>query len=559
MTKRRSQYTYGNVPLLHHARSKFDLSYDHKTTGNVGDLLPVYVQEIAPGDSFKCDASVVIRTTTPFIKPVMDNLFCDLYFFFVPSRTIYNKWAEIFGENNQGAWARPSLVSAPQLAMSGDDNLSQPFCLSSYLGVPVGTREGTLDEDGGISVLPFRAYAKIYNEWFRDENLIDPVNVQIGETVPSESINSEPFSPTNYTGRCAKVAKLHDFFTQLAPAPQKGDPVQIGTAIFPQSSFPVVTSASPVVNGVHSPITFNQASDGSVPAGQRYFELSSGAGVYSSDVPSGSFVGSLYPSNLQVNVGETELGSVSVNDLRYAFQLQKMLERDAIFGTRYTEYLQGHFGVNSPDARLQRSEFLGGRRFPLSILQATQMSQTSSDSPLGQVAGWSLSNGRAGYTKGFTEHGFVIGMLCVRQFHTYQQGIERFLSRKNRVDFLDPLFATVGYQPVFTKEIFADVNNADTVFGYAPAYEDMRCRQNRISGQLATAAGEGLDIWHFGDNYRSVPVLGQEFIEETSIYVDRALSASSDIIDNFIIDCYFKQYGIRVLPTYGMPGLIDHH
>lgn len=568
--RKRSQYTYGSVPMIYHSRSKFDLSYSHKTTMNVGDLVPLYCQEIYPGDSFKCDANVVARVTSSFLKPVMDNLFCDVMFFFVPSRTVFNKWAEIFGENNDGPWARQSVVSAPVIA-GGPSYSVQPGSLCNYLGLPVGLSSAQLaNSTNGVSELPFRAYAKIYNEWYRDENLIEPVHIRLDSSVGY--FNDDNFGPNNYLGKCAKVAKMHDYFTQLLPAPQKGDSVNLGTGTFPATQVPVVTGSNQLSRPTDAqPLNFFW--QGVTTTANQYFPLYAygwgGGSPYMGTLRANtaetgnvtSPVG-IVPANLWADIPATPISAVDVNDLRYAFQLQKMLERDAIFGTRYTEYLQGHFGVTSPDARLQRSEFLGGRRFPLSVLQATQTSQATTDSPLGNVAGWSLSNGRSGYTKGFTEHGFVIGMFCIRQFHTYQQGIERFLTRKNRVDFLDPLFTTIGYQPVFTREIYAfngNPANRDQVLGYAPAFEDCRCRQNRVSGQLATASNSGLDIWHFADNYSSAPVLGKEFIEETSLFVDRTLSVPSSTVDNFIVDVYFKQYAIRVMPTYGMPGLIDHH
>lgn len=577
--RRRSQYSYGSVPMIHHSRSKFDLSYSHKTTLNVGDLVPLYCQEIYPGDSFKCDANVVARVTSSFLKPVMDNLFCDVMFFFVPSRTLYDKWAEIFGENNESAWARQTEVSAPYSHDQGDTPVASGS-LASYLGLPVGITPEKLYSLGGFNVLPFRAYAKIYNEWYRDENLIDPVLLQTGEwNEVTEVLNNDEFSAQNYFGRPAKVAKMHDYFTQLAPAPQKSlEPVSIGAAVIPAMSVPVTGNMPVITGGINQDtqsqaMVIRQAGQGAVPLGKYNLGTNDSGnltGISDSSYPAAGF--NLYPANLhanasspystvKANIPETSLGAVTVNDLRLAFQTQKMLERDSLFGTRYTEYLQGHFGITSPDGRLQRSEFLGGRRFPISVLQATQTSEATSSSPLGNVAGWSLSNGRAGFTKGFTEHGFVIGLFCVRQFHTYQQGVERFWWRHNRIDYLDPLFTSVGYQPVFTKELYAtgaDVTN-DQVLGYAPAYEDLRSRQNRISGQLTTASGNGLDIWHFADNFSSAPVLGKEWIEETSAFVDRSLTVPSETVDNFIFDVYFKQYAIRVMPTYGMPGLVDHH
>lgn len=581
---KKSNYSYGAVPMVYHSRSKFDLSFSHKTTGNVGDLMPLYCQEIYPGDSFKCDANVVARVTSSFLKPVIDNLFCDVMFFFVPSRTVYNRFQEVFGENNESAYAQPEPVDVPVMSSGVDTGgnvpIIAPGSIGSYLGLPVGNTPSDLFALGGINVLPFRAFAKIYNEWFRDENLVAPVNIQFGEIGTNEFANNNAFSSDNYTGMCPKVSKMHDYFTQVLPSPQKGDAVSVKLGRYNGGLFPVITSATSTNQVDPVPLQFSFVNKDLTVADGNY-PIVSNTGSFSTPQPgsnaSQSFTAGLhtsvstmatlepeavYPSNLSTVVPAVDIGGTSVNDLRFAFQLQKMLERDAIFGTRYTEYLQGHFGVTSPDARLQRSEFLGGRRFPLNVFQQTQTSQATSDSPLGNVAGWSLSNGRAGYTKGFTEHGYVIGVVCVRQFHTYQQGVEKFWWRKKRTDFLDPLFTTIGYQPVYKKELDATYSSdvqEDTVFGYAPAFEDLRCRQNRISGQLSSASKNGLDIWHFGDYYANPPVLGQQWIEETSTYVDRALSASSSVVDNFIFDIYFKQYAIRVMPTYGMPGLIDHH
>lgn len=570
MARRKSSYTYGSVPMVYHSRSKFDLSYSHKTTGNVGQLLPLYCQEVYPGDSFKCDASIVARLTSSFLKPVMDNLFCDVMFFFVPSRTVFDQWAEIFGENNQSAYARQTTVSAPVISGGAGSTVqvAQPGTLASYLGIPFTTM-GVIGTLGGINVLPFRAYAKVYNEWYRDENLVDPVNLQTGDAAQTEVFNQQPFGPDNYTGLPAKVSRLHDYFSQVLVSPQKGDPVSIGVGVVPGTLAPVVTAPGTVPSSAY-PLRWRTLGSNDTGAyGDFVVSGSSGGGTAAGYTYTSGTVPSLpstaqqaQPLNLWAQIPQNALQAVDVNDLRYAFQLQKLLERDSVYGTRFTEYLHSHFSVTSPDARLQRSEFLGGRRFPITVLQATQTSQATSDSPLGNVAGWSLSNGRAGYTKGFTEHGFVLGMFCIRQFHTYQQGCEKFWWRKNRLDYLDPLLTTIGFQPVFTKELYlssSDATATDDVFGYAPAFEDLRCRQNRVSGQLLTSASEGLDIWHFADNYGSKPVLSQSFIEEVPDYVDRALSVPSTTVDQFIFDVYFKQYAIRVMPTYGMPGLIDHH
>lgn len=564
-----SQYSYNSVPVIRHSRSRQDLSHGVKTTGNVGTLYPFEVQEVYPGDTFKVRTACVSRLASQYFRPVMDNLFMDVFYFFVPSRLLYDKFVNVFGENTESAWANQQEYKVPTLS-----NVVIPErSVGDYLGLPIGQCNAK------FNVLPFRAFAKIYNEWFRDENNIDPMHLQTGELAASEMPNSNPWSPNNYFGLCPKVAKFHDVFTSSLPAPQKGNApiIPIGgeaDVSFNSARVPVVTA--PTVHGMSSsPLLMRTTSGALSSAGVVSVSGNTGSAADSgalqgtasaSGSPNGNY---LVPQNLFANLSELEgvadlagASIFSVNDLRYAFAYQRLLEKQARSGSRFVETIESLYGVSAGDYRLQRSEFLGGRRTPLSIHQVTQMTGSDTDNPLGAVGAYGLSNSKSRFTKGFTEHGFVIGVYCVRQMHTYQQGVERFWGRSERSSYYDPTFAHIGEQPVYRSELFANADNVGaenpSVFGYQEAWYDLRRRQSRVSGQLRSAATDSLDIWHFADNYANAPVLGQQFIEETPDYVDRAITVQHTAQDQFIFDFWIENIAYRVIPTYSIPSLLDH-
>ena len=594
---KKSKYVFGSVPMIRASRSKFDLSFTHKTSGNVGKLYPFFCQEVYPGDTFKTKSTILARLNSAYLRPVMDNLFLDQYFFFVPSRLVYDKFAQVFGENKQSPWAvvnTPSIPCFQNTEKSGNIALHDNVC--AYLYLPVG--EDLKENINDISLLPARAFALIYDEWFRDENNVMPMNIQKGDAVASEKLNNNVWSPSNYLGKCPNVAKFHDYFTSCLPTPQKGDPVEIGLVTSPERLLPVSTinanagnySGPFVTMGSLFPdaqktdqlakaMGFNgsnaQGTNGLFFSAQRdtwtpplngtpVLATSEGAGQgrLIAEAPAHAGSGSIvYPYNLAAYDPGLSLGATTVNDLRLAFQTQKMLEKDARGGTRYREYILSHFGVSVADSRVQVPEFLGGKRSPLNVQQVAQTSQATTDSPLASLGAYSLSFGQSGFSKGFTEHGYIIGVMCLRYHHTYQQGVERFAFRKNRLDFYDPVFANIGEQPVYKKELFAGAP-ADAVFGYQEAWADLRYRPSRVSGQLASKASNTLDIYHFADEYANAPTLQEEFINETDSNFARTIAiadAESADADQFVFDIYCQNEAIRELPVYSVPSLIDHN
>lgn len=533
-----------NVPVPRFPRARFNLSHSVTTSMDVGTLYPIDWQEVVPGDVFKCRAFDVSRVTSSFLKPVMDNLFLDVYHFFIPHRIVYDDFEKVFGNPNPSAYTDNALEEVPMTygeVKSGS--------VGDYLGLPLGN----VSQKNPVSVLPFRSFALIYDKYFRNENTTDEIYIQKKGFSLSELLGENAFSPNSYCGKLPKVNKYKDYFTSCVPNPQKGAPVGFNLGTY-----------APVVprNQQIDPLTANDPQVSlRTYTGSAVSHVMLGAGsnsnLYTVTAPAATIFGaSVYPSNLYADL--TDTNAITVDDLRLAFAYQKMLERDAIYGSRYNEYLYGHFGVHIPDAYIQFPQYLGGGRTPLNIVQVAQTSQGTEESPLGNVGAYSWTNGRTGYSRKFNEHGIVMTVACLRYRHTYQQGVAKKWRRKVREDFYDPLFSTIGQQPVYTTELYAKAG-PEAVFGYREAWSELRNIPNTISGEVRSGVTNSLDIWHFADNYSSVPTLSQSFTEETPAFVDRTLSVPSSSQDNFILNFYFDMSAVRKMPVYSMPSLIDHH
>lgn len=546
-----------NPTNLDISRSKFNRNHSLKTSFNVGDVVPFYVDEVLPGDTFQLKTSLVARMQT-LITPMMDNIYLDTYFFFVPNRLTWNHWKEFNGENTQSAWYPSVEYSVPQLTAPATSGWSIGT-LADYFGIPTGV------PNLSVNALPFRAYALIMNEWFRDENLSDPLSVSVDDATVVGVNTGNYITDVAKGGLPFKAAKYHDYFTSCLPAPQKGPDVTIPVAS--AGNYPVMPLADKIPEVPVSPTKFTATDGNGDLAPGDYFLRTSYVGSASS-IPgfalsnsNSGYVGTGYFSNLWA-VASGNAASATINQLRLAFQIQKLYERDARGGTRYIEILKSHFGVTSPDARLQRPEYLGGNRIPININQVVQSSATAAEgTPLGDTAAFSLTTDTHGdFIKSFVEHGFIIGVMVARYDHTYQQGLERFWSRKDRFDYYWPVFANIGEQAVLNKEIFAQGNEKDDeVFGYQEAWADYRYKPSRVTGEMRSSAPTSLDVWHLADEYTQLPTLSDSWIREDKSNVDRVLAVTSSVSNQMFADIYVQCEATRPMPVYSIPGLIDHH
>lgn len=551
---------FSTLPSIDIERSRFGRPFQHKTTFNAGQLIPIFFDEILPGDSFTLDMASLVRMSTP-IFPTYDNAYLDTYFFFVPNRLVWTHWKDFMGENTQGAWAPTTEYTIPQI------KANHPFgkgSLADFFGLPTDITNFS------VSHLPFRAYILIWNEFFRDQNTMPPAYVNLGDQLTTNIPFNQNSSNNTFDRLISEgfrgyspfpVCKYHDYFTSVLPQPQKGSPVEISLL---GSMAPVVTGDTVHSESITNPLQFSPVYPFSGVSNEVLGINTTSGGLVTNgtSVPDGDVSGLVAPSNLYANLENVAVATIS--QLRQAFQLQKLFEKDARGGSRYREILKMHFQVDNMDARMQIPEYLGGKRIPINIDQVLQTSATSEVSPQGNASAYSMTSDVSSvFTKSFTEHGMLIGLCCVRTDHTYQQGIERYWSKKSRFDFYWPTLANISEQPVLVKEIYAQGNeHDDDAFGYQEPWAEYRFKPSRVSGAFRSNYDQTLDSWHYADYYtggNDTFVLSPEWLCETKNNIDRTLAVTSAVEDQFLADFYFKLDCYRPMPLHSIPGLIDHH
>lgn len=552
MANRNSESRFAQVPHANIQRARFKRDYSNITTINEGDLVPIYVDEVLPGDTVSLNQNSLIRMSTP-LYPVMDNAYCDFYYFFVPCRLLWNHWENLMGQNDSTYWAEKTEYSVPQTKAPAGGWAAGT--IADYMGIP--TKIANLS----VNSMPLRAYARIWNEWFRDENLQQPVVQDTDDADNTGSNTGTELTDAQNGGLPLKVGKRHDYFTSCLPAPQKGE----------AASIPVATGVLPVYWANQNKEFYG---DGQVDLGLSVYEVTSQKPLWSRHVDGATEWGDR--SNLTgttdktipvmgdglVNKGylaadASELTAITINELRQAIAIQHILEADARGGTRYVELLAHEFGVTSPDSRLQRSEYIGGSCVPININQVIQTSATDSTSPQGNTAAYSMTTSRdkmVSYSA--VEHGYIIGLACIRVDHSYQQGLSRMWTRKGRFDFYHPMLANLSEQAVLNQEIYAQGSTKDTeVFGYQEAWADYRYHPNIITGEMRSNYAQSLDAWHYADYYEELPMLSSTWIQEGTENIDRTLAVQAEASHQFIADFYFDQTWTRPMPIYSVPGL----
>ena len=553
-------HRFSDAPAMYMKRTKFDRSHVYKTTFDSGKLIPVFIDEVLPGDTTRMSVNYFARLATP-IKPIMDNIYLDWFFFFVPNRLVWEHWQNFCFEQEDPDDSSTDYV-IPTVTATGNSGNAYIGSLWDYFGLPVNT-SGNLS---GISALPFRGVYLIWNEWFRDENLQKSVKIQKGdlnEVLNSSRASEQPawvFTPGSNIAPglvCPPRGKRHDYFTSALPWTQKGPGVSIGlagtapiqgtaTLTMPNSVGIYTTGSSDFLANV--PGTLNKAGSEELYQTNAYIGLKSGAGSTSiSGVSSNGFYANLDESSI-----------FTINSLRTAFQMQKFYERLARGGSRYTEVLRSFFGVVSPDARLQRPEFLGSFTKMVNVNPIAQTSATDDTSPQGNLSAYGVTAAKFhGFTKSFVEHGYVFGFVCARADLTYQQGINKMWLRSTVYDFYWPTFAHLGEQAIELREIYAQGVEADTsVFGYQERYAEYRYKPSQITGKFrSSVTGGTLDKWHLSQFFSSAPTLNEEFIVENPP-IERIIAVPSE--PEFLLDVGFRYTTVRPMPMFGTPGLVDH-
>lgn len=544
---RNSEQHYAQVPHAEIRRAKFQRDFNLLTTMNEGDLVPIYLDEVLPADTFKINLNALVRMATP-LYPVMDNAYMDFYFFFVPARLLWKHFQNLMGQNDSTFWAEQTEYTTPvTTAPEGGWNVGT---LADYFGIPTGV--------SGLKVnsLPFRAYAKVWNEWFRDENLQQPVTQSMDDTTTTGVNTGTNLSDAEAGGLPLKVCKYKDYFTSCLPSPQKStEPVQLPITGNAQIVWP--NSAETMADG-----EIFQDGGGNlenIPINSN-MKLAASKKNNKSGKSIVMFGGQTNASEITYTSMQADLSTVTaatINDLRQAIAVQHIFERDARTGTRYKEILKGAWGVTSPDARLDRSEYIGGHRMPINVNQVIQTSSTDSTSPQGNTGAYSMTTlSRNMCTYSATEHGYVLGLAAIRVDHSYQQGLSRLWTRNTRFSYYDPMLANLGEQAVLNQEIYAQGKPQDEeVFGYQEAWADYRYRTNMVTSEMRSTYAQTLDAWHYADKYGALPTLSSSWIKEGTENIDRTLAVQSSNSHQFICNFYYQQAWTRPMPIYSVPGI----
>lgn len=548
-----------SLPSISIERSRFIRPYKHTTTFNAGKLVPFYTDDVLPGTTVSMDTSFVCRMLTP-IHPVMDDAYLDIFYFFVPYRLLWSHWREFNGENRSSYWTQPTTYNVPFL--KADDGGFEPKSLADHLGFPTGV------EGVEVSQFPFRAYCLIWNEFFRNENTDNPTYFFDGDTDLYVSDGRSAL----YGGELLSVCRMHDYFSDCLPTAQKlampvtipmgNEPAPVytaggmshsGIAPFENYNYPFsikfMTDAAPIQDSFYQPMFKVSPSEG-----KTELMLKKSGSTSATETLSWAA-----PQNLYADL--SGVSSVTINQLREAFAVQRYAERLALGGSRYSEQLRTFYGLTTQDSRLQRPEFLGSQRFAINISQVLQTSETGS-TPQGNTAGFSCTGGRGAHvTYSSQEHGIIMGLLCVRHDRSYQQGVFRPWSRRELFDFYQPPFAHLGNMAVLNKEIFAqgDPRVDDQVFGYQEAWAEYRYKPNQITGEMRSNYAQSLDIWHYGDDYETLPTLSESWMREGDREIARTLAVSdSSMTDQFLIQLSVPTDTVAPMPLYSVPGMIDH-
>lgn len=548
-------------------RSKFDRSHQLLTTINEGELVPIYCDEVLPGDTAQVRLNGLIRMSTP-IYPIMDNCYMDTYFFFVPCRLLWEHWENMFGENDTNYWAEKTEYSTPTSKIGGKSGLKNGS-IGDYFGLPTGVK-GEIK----VNALPARAYAMIYNEWFRDENLEAPMMLGYKKTDeagndddPATNNDQNANDPTMttttneayiYGKKPARAGKFHDYFTSCLPSPLKNDPVEInltGNAPVGLYKNQELTEFG-TVSGKYE-LFLNQTLTGSALApniGNSHVEgsrtsLITGSASSTEQVSDVAYLGASL----------SNVSAINIQDLRMAIALQHIFETDARNGTRYREFLSGTWGVTSPDSRLQIPEYIGGQRIAINVNQVVQTSQTDTTTgqALGNTAAYSLTTcSKQMVDYAATEYGYIIGLAVVRVEHSYQQGLATKWTRGGRFTYYDPRLAALGEQPVYNREIYAQGTPEDEeIFGYQEAWADYRYKPSYVTGEMRSNYQASLDAWHYADDYETLPRLSAKWIQEGTQNIDRTIAVTSNVSHQFLCDFYFTEDWYREMPIYSIPGI----